>query len=293
MTAEKSDGFQEVLENRFTVTAEIPPPRGADPSKNLEIARAVAGKVDGVNVTDNQRGIVRMSAQTFAHLLTDVGCEPILQVCCRDRNRLALQSDLLGASALGISNLCVMTGDHPRLGDNPGAKAVYDIDAIQLMKLVSDFSRGINIHGKQLKKHPSFFMGGVINPFYEPLELELLKVRKKIMAGARFFQTQPFFDMETADAFLEAVKPLDTKILIGVTPLKSVQMIDFLNENVLTKPIPEEIKSRILSAADPAEEGLQIAAEFIDGIRNKADGVHIMPIGQISKLPVLLEMIEE
>jgi len=292
MTAGKPNGFQEALENRFTVTAEIPPPRGADPRKNLEIARAVAGKVDGVNVTDNQRGIVRMSAQTFAHLLTDVGCEPILQICCRDRNRLALQSDLLGASALGISTICIMTGDHPRLGDNPGAKAVYDIDAIQLMKLASDFSRGINIHGKPLKKHPSFLMGGVINPFYEPLELELLKVRKKIIAGARFFQTQPFFDMETVDAFLEAVKPLDTKILVGVTPLKSAQMIDFLNENVLTKPIPESVKNRMVSAADPAEEGFRIAAEFIDGIRKKADGVHIMPIGQISKLPVLLEMIE-
>jgi len=234
-----------------------------------------------------------MSAQTFAHLLTDAGCEPILQICCRDRNRLALQSDLLGASALGISNICIMTGDHPRLGDNPGAKAVYDIDAIQLMKLASDFSRGINIHGKPLKKHPSFFMGGVINPFYEPLELELLKVRKKIIAGARFFQTQPFFDKETVDDFLEAVKPLDTNILIGVTPLKSVQMIDFLNENVLTKPIPESVKNRMVSAADPAEEGFRIAAEFIEGIRGKADGVHIMPIGQISKLPALLEMIEE
>jgi 5,10-methylenetetrahydrofolate reductase len=186
-----------------------------------------------------------------------------------------------------------MTGDHPRLGDNPGAKAVYDIDAIQLMKLASDFSRGINIHGKPLKKHPSFFTGGVINPFYEPLELELLKVRKKIIAGARFFQTQPFFDMETVDVFLEAAKPLDTKILIGVTPLKSVQMIDFLNENVLTKPIPESVKNRMVSAADPAEEGFRIAADFIDGIRGKADGVHLMPIGQISKLPVLLEMIEE
>jgi len=293
MTAGKPNGFQTALENRFTVTAEIPPPRGADPRKNLEIARAVAGKVDGVNVTDNQRGIVRMSAQTFAHLLTDVGCEPILQICCRDRNRLALQSDLLGASALGISNICVMTGDHPRLGDNPGAKAVYDIDAIQLMKLATDFSRGINIHGKPLKKHPSFFTGGVINPFYEPLELELLKVRKKIIAGARFFQTQPFFDMESVDAFLEAVKPLETKILIGVTPLKSAQMINFLNGNVLTKPIPEEIKSRIISAADPAEEGFRIAAEFIKDIRGKADGVHLMPIGQISKLPVLLEMLEE
>lgn len=292
MTEEAQTGFQRSLESRFSITVEIPPPKGADPRKNLEVARQVSGKVAGINVTDNQRGMMRMSALAFSHLLLDAGCEPIWQVCARDRNRLALQSDFLGAASLGIKNVCLMTGDFPTLGDNPEAKPVYDLDSVQLIKLANDFSKGKNIHGKPLQNHPSFFIGGVVNPFFEPLELELIKLQKKIEAGARFFQTQPFFDIESLDFFLERAKPLGAKILVGVTPLKSERMINFLNENVLTKPIPPEISSRISRASNPAMEGLKIAAEFANSIREKVDGIHIMPISQLQNLPALLEMIE-
>jgi 5,10-methylenetetrahydrofolate reductase len=292
-----SNGFFDTANNGFAVTAEIPPPKGSIPDKSLAVAREVAGRVDAVNVTDNQRAVVRMSALAFCKHLADAGCEPLLQLCGRDRNRLAIQSDLLGAASFGIKNICVMTGDHTTMGDTPGAKPVFDLDAVQLIKLADDLSNGLSINGKTLKNHPTFHIGGVINPFYEPFDLELIKTRKKIKAGAKFFQTQPFFDKKSLETFLDRVKGpngIDTKILIGITPLKSEKMITFLNENVLTTPIPGDVIERIKGAKDPAEEGLKLSAEFISDIKNgdyEISGVHLMPIGQVEKLPHLLEMI--
>ena len=283
--------LRDALEKGFTITAEIPPSKSPNAAKNLSVAREVRDQLAAINVTDNQRGMMRMSALAFSHLLVQEGCEPLLQLCCRDRNRLALESDLIGAAALGIKNVCVMTGDYTTLGDRPGAKPVYDLDSVQLLGLVRGLSEGVFGNGKKLKEKLPFFVGAVVNPFYDPIELELLKVKKKIAAGASFFQTQPFFDSASLDRFLENVKGLDTKFLIGVTPLKSTKMITFLNENVLTTEIPEEIERRIASADDPAMEGLKLAAEFVNEIRDRVDGVHLMPIGQVDKLPVLLEMI--
>ena len=283
--------LRERLKKGFTITAEIPPSKSANADKNLSVAREVCGQLAAINVTDNQRGMMRMSALAFSHLLVQEGCEPLLQLCCRDRNRLALESDLIGAAALGIRNVCVMTGDYTTLGDRPGAKPVYDLDSVQLLGLVSGLRAGVYGNGKKLKEKLPFFVGAVVNPFYDPIELELMKVRKKITAGASFFQTQPFFDTASLDIFLEKVKGIDTKFLIGVTPLKSAKMIGFLNENVLTTPIPESIERRVASADDPATEGLKLAAEFVNEIRGRVDGVHLMPIGQVDKLPLLLEMI--
>lgn len=290
-SASTQETLGSALQKGFTITAEIPPSKSPNADKNLAVAREVCDKLAAINVTDNQRGMMRMSALAFSHLLVQEGCEPLLQLCCRDRNRLALESDLIGAAALGIRNVCVMTGDYTTLGDRPGAKPVYDLDSVQLLGLVKGLSDGVFGNGKKLKQSLPFFVGAVVNPFYEPIELELLKVKKKMAAGASFFQTQPFFDTAALDTFLENVKGLGTKFLIGVTPLKSAKMIRFLNENVLTTPIPEEIERRISAADDPAQEGLKLAAEFVNEIRGRVDGVHLMPIGQIDKLPVLLEMI--
>jgi len=290
-TASTQGKLRDALTKGFTITAEIPPSKSANAEKNLSVAREVCGLLAAINVTDNQRGMMRMSALAFSHLLVQEGCEPLLQLCCRDRNRLALESDLIGAAALGIRNICVMTGDYTTLGDRPGAKPVYDLDSVQLLRLVSGLSDGVYGNGKKLKSGLPFFVGAVVNPFYDPVELELLKVRKKIAAGANFFQTQPFFDSASLDGFLEKIKEFDSKFLIGVTPLKSAKMIRFLNKNVLTSPIPEEIGRRISGAADPAKEGLKVAAEFVKEIRGRVDGVHLMPIGQIDKLPELLGMI--
>ncbi len=283
--------FQESL-SRFSITAEIPPPKGANVSQFLRIAEKVANRIDGANVTDNQRGMMRMSSLVFCKFLKDVGCEPIWQVACRDRNRLALQSDMLGAMAFGIENVCLMTGDFTTMGDNPDARPVYDLDSVQLIKAANDLARGVAMNGKTVKDVRPFFTGGVINPFYEPFELELLKTKKKISAGAKFFQTQPFFDIPSVEKFLGAVKGLDAAFLIGVTPLKGEKMITFLNEKVLTTPIPADVTARITGAADPAREGLLTAAEFVNALRKIARGVHLMPIGQEENLPLLLDMIE-
>ncbi len=274
----------------FVVTVEIPPPRGTDVRDALDITKKLAGRIDGINVTDNQRGIMRMSSLAFSHLLKESGHEPIMQITCRDRNRLALQSDVLGAAALGIETLCVMTGDHPSLGDHPDAKAVFDLDSVQLMDMIRGLNRGESMNGKRLNGSPEFFWGGVLNPFAVPFDLQLMKVRKKIEVGAEFFQTQPFFDEESLKEFLDRVKDINTKILIGVTPLRSVKMIHFLNEKVLTMPVPDNIISTLESADDPIRKGIEVVSEFIHSIKDMVDGIHIMPIGSEGHLPLLLDL---
>src|SRR3990172_10240890 len=286
-------GLREIfVQKEFVVTTEIPPPKGVNTASSLDIAKKILGRVDGINVTDNQRGIMRMCSLAFSHLLKEIGHNPIMQVCTRDRNRLALQSDILGAGALGIENICIMTGDHPKLGDHPDANPVFDIDSIQLIKVVRELENGISMAGKKLDGSPRFFVGGVMNPFFEPFELELIKLNKKMGAGAEFFQTQPFFDKESLERFVGQIKGIDTKFLVGISPLKSVKMVNFMNEKVLTRKIPENISKRIESAKDQTEEGVRIAAEFIKNIKDIVKGIHIMPIGIEQYLPYLLDEAE-
>ena len=272
--------------NKFVVTVELPPPKGTEVQKTLDIAKSLKGKVDGINVTDNQRAIMRMSSLAFSHLIKDTGNEPILQICCRDRNRIALKSDILGAGALGIKNLCLMTGDHTIVGDHPEAKPVFDIDSIELIQMAQKMDGGKNI-----SSNFSFSIGGVTNPFSEPFDLQKIKLKKKVQAGAIFFQTQPFFDHESILKFIDDVKGINAKFLIGVTPLKSIKMIDFMNKNILTKPIPESIAIRIEKSNNQALEGIKVAVELIKKVRDKTDninGIHIMPVGLESHLPDIL-----
>ncbi|HJP17556.1 MAG TPA: methylenetetrahydrofolate reductase [Nitrospinota bacterium] len=272
--------------NKFVVTVELPPPKGTEVHKTLDIAKSLKGKVDGINVTDNQRAIMRMSSLAFSHLIKDTGNEPILQICCRDRNRIALKSDILGAGALGIKNLCLMTGDHTLVGDHPEAKPVFDIDSIELIQMAQKMDGGKNI-----SSNFSFSIGGVTNPFSEPFDLQKIKLKKKVQAGAIFFQTQPFFDHESILKFIDDVKGINAKFLIGVTPLKSIKMIDFMNKNILTKPIPESIAIRIEKSNNQALEGIKVAVELIKKVRDKTDninGIHIMPVGLESHLPDIL-----
>ncbi len=278
----------------FIITAELPPPKGTSIQKMTDVARSITGMVDGINVTDNQRSIMRMSALAFSHLIKDTGNEPIMQICCRDRNRIALQSDILGAAALNIKNLCIMTGDHTTLGDHPEAKPVFDIDSVQLMLMIRNMEKGKTFSGKDLASKLSFSLGGVANPYAEPFDLQLIKLKKKVQAGAEFFQTQPFFDLESILKFLKAVEGVNAKFLIGITPLKSFKTIQFLNKNVLANPIPESISERIAKSNCPEMEGIKIAAELIHEVKNKTniiDGIHIMPIGVEKRLPHLLKLI--
>lgn len=281
-------------QNKFLITTELTQPKWTGINKMLDIARSIKGKVDGINVTDNQRAIMGISSLAISHLIKETGNEPIMQICCRDRNRIALQSDILGAAALNIKNLCIMTGDHTIIGDHPEAKPVFDIDSVQLTLMIRDMERGKTSSGKPLIGKLSFCLGGVCNPSAEPFDLQMIKLKKKVQAGTDFFQTQPFFDQESIWKFLGDVEDINAKFLIGIAPLKSLKMINFLNKNVLTKPIPENITNRISKSKNSILEGLTIAAELINEIKdktNKISGIHIMPIGLESYLPQLLDQL--
>lgn len=269
------------------VTVELSPPKGTATEDILLYADLVRGEIDAFNVTDNQRAIMRMSPLALSHLLKERGHEPILQMTCRDRNRLALQSELLCAYALGVEIFCFMTGDHPILGDHPTSKPVYDCDSVQLISLARGLERGEDFSGRKLSGAPSFVIGAVVNPLADPLEPQLLKLRKKVAAGAEFVQTQPIFDLEPLERFLEMTSDLRVRLLIGITPLKSARMVEFMNNKILARPIPTAIAGRMNKAKDPAREGIAIAAELIVKIKSYVTGFHIMPIGLERNLPDL------
>lgn len=284
-------GFGDQLEQKPTVvTVELYPPKGTSVDKVLQYAESIRGRVDGINVTDNQRAIMRMSPLAVCHLLRSRGHHPILQLTCRDRNRLALQADLLGAYALGIETLCLMTGDHPRLGDHPQARAVYDLDSVQLIRLARRLEQGEDLGGRKLEGSPRFVIGGVANPLADPLEPQLIKLRKKVKAGAQFIQTQPLFELEPLERFLEVTSDLRVRFLIGITPLKSAQMVRFMNSRILSRPIPQEVEERLGRSKDPVREGIEVAAELISRFKKYVSGFHVMPIGLEERLTELLDL---
>ena len=275
--------------SKFLVTAEVSPPKGTRFSDILEDARQIKGIVDAINVTDNQCSIMHMSSLAFSKLLLDEGHEPIMQLTCRDRNRIGLQSDLLGAYALGIRNICLMTGDYPTCGDHPGSKPVYDLDSVQLLQLVRKLDSGIDFAGNKLDGGTSFCAGAVsgIDP---EKTLQLIKLEKKVKCGADFIQTQAVYDIGMFEKFAEAVNYLEVPIIAGLIPLKSVSMAEFMNKNISGIHVPEEIILRIKDASSPMEEGLLIASETIKELKKISRGVHIMPIGSQRYTPKLISM---
>jgi 5,10-methylenetetrahydrofolate reductase len=284
------------LKERFesgerVVTVEMSPPKGADIGAMMDLADDIRGKVDAINVTDNQRAVMRMSSLVACALLKAYGHEPVMQLCCRDRNRIALQSDLLGAWAMGIKNVCVMTGDYPSLGDHPGAKAVFDLDSVQLLELIRRLGEGKDFMGNRLEGATDFVAGAVFNPYAEPAELQEMKLKKKIEAGASFIQTQPDFTMEMVEKIMKLESETGVRFMVGITPLRSVGMAKFMGEKLLNKPLPEGVMKRLEVSPDAVEEGLDIAAEFVNRIKGFVKGIHIMPIGGEEGLCGFLERI--
>lgn len=272
--------LREKLEKgEFVITAELCPPKGPDISSFINKARLLKGTVDAVNVTDNQRAIMRMCALACAKILKDEGIEPILQVTCRDRNRIALQSDLLGAYSFGIYNILALTGDYVTEGDHPTAKPVFDLDSVLLIKAISGLNDGIDLGGKKLNSKTNFFIGAVVNPCAEPIEPHIVNFEKKINMGARFFQTQAIFDIEKFSRFMDYAKRFPVKILGGVLLIKSAKMARFLNENVPGVDVPKEILDRFEKSSDPIKTGIEIAKEQIRQLRALCHGVHIMTVG--------------
>ena len=277
---------------KFIITAEVGPLKGTDTTEITEVAQLLQGRVDAANVTDQQSSVMRLGSLATCHLLKEEGLDPVFQVTCRDRNRLALQSDLLSAWVLGIENVLAITGDLPTLGDHPQAKPVYDVDSVQLLWIIKRLNEGYDMVGNELKGKPSFFPGAVVNPGADTeaaFELQLLKMEKKIEFGAKFFQTQAIFNIDTFAKFMKRVEGFNIPVLAGIIPLKSAGMARFMNKNVAGVSVPEELIDLMSKTEDKVRTGIEIAASLIKELKGMCQGVHIMPIGWEKKVPAILD----
>ena len=281
-----------LTEGKFVVTAEVAPPKGTDISQLGEIAGLLKGRVDAVNVTDQQSSVMRLGSMAVCHLLESRGVETVFQLTCRDRNRLALQSDLLSAWVLGIKNVLALTGDLPELGDHPQAKGVFDLDSVLLLQVIEKLNSGFDMAGNELKGKKGVLAGAVVNPgadTEEALELQLLKMEKKVAAGAKFFQTQALYDAATLERFMKRAARLKVPVLAGIIPLKSAGMARFMNQNIAGISVPQELIERMANAENRAETGVAIAAELINRFKGLCQGVHIMAIGWEKKVPAIMD----
>jgi methylenetetrahydrofolate reductase (NADPH) len=283
--------LQEALRaGHFTVTAEVTPPRGGDASRALEVAAQLRGRVHAVNVTDGSRAVMRMSSLALCRLLLESGIEPVLQMTCRDRNRIALQADLLGAHALGIRNILCLTGDPVRAGDQPAARPVNELEAVRLLQLVDRCNRGIDPVQGELPDGPtSLFAGAAADPQSPSWSGLAARVRRKHAAGARFLQTQMVMDAAALRRFVEEISgPLGLPVLAGVFLLKSARNARFINRVVPGACIPDTVIARLEGAKDAAAEGVAIAAEQVAAYRQIAQGVHLMAVKAEERIPTVL-----
>jgi methylenetetrahydrofolate reductase (NADPH) len=286
--------FRDVLNSgKFVVTAEIGPPKGTDIHDMLHHIELLKGKIDAANVTDNQSAVMRICSMAVCKIALENGLEPILQMTCRDRNRIGLQSDLLGAHVLGIRNVLCMTGDYVTAGDHKEAKPVYDVESVQLLRIVDILNKGKDISGNELKGSTDFLQGAVVTPEANPLEPQMMKFEKKVIAGARFFQTQAIYDIEAFKGFMKSARQFSAKILAGIVVLKSSGMANFMNKNVPGIRVPQGLIDELKAAGKEKalNTGLNIAARHIRQLKEEkiCDGVHIMAIGMEDKIPVIME----
>lgn len=296
--------LQEALAaGRFAVTGELAPPKGYDMSQTVETAKLLRGLVDGVNVTDMQSACLKASSVGLCIHLKQQGLDPILQITGRDRNRMAILGDVLSAASFGIDTVLALTGDHPRVGDCPDSKSVYDLDSVGILSMLSTMERtGTDCGGNPLATVPSLFKGAVVTPVYEPMALQIAKLKKKVDCGAQFIQTQGLFDVRSLEVFLEAAEKADLRvpIMAGIIPLKSAGMARFMNDRVPGIRVPQEQLDRLEAAARegrdkgirglPMKEGIAMAADLIRQLREKqlCAGVHIMTIGAEQNIPLIL-----
>ncbi len=281
----------------FAVTAELGPPQNTNPEVIKKKAQYCLGNVDGVNITDNQTAIVRMSSIAAAAIAISCGLEPVVQMVCRDRNRIAMQSDILGAAALGVKNILCLSGDHQKFGNHPESANVFDVDSMQLIAMVKKMrDNKCFLSGVPIKEHePRLFIGAVANPFADPFEFRVVRLAKKIKAGADFIQTQCVFDVDKFARWMKLVvkEGLHKKvyILAGLTPVRSAKALRYMKNEVAGMNIPDELIKRMESAEDAKEEGIKICLEMIQKIKNieGVSGIHLMPIGWESITPVILE----
>lgn len=287
--------FKQALERGdFVVTGEIGPPKGVDLNKCLDEAVALRNQVTAINVTDLQSAVMRIGSLAVSAKLIERGLEPVFQITCRDRNRLALQSDLLSAWALGIENVLCLTGDHPTLGDHTEAKPVYDLDSVQLLQAASTLNRGSDMSDHELESKPDFFLGAVITPAAEPLEPQLIKMGKKIEAGARFFQTQAIYEPDRFEQFMNKVQKYNVPVIAGIVLLKSAAMARFMNENVAGINVPDSVIKEMEETPkeDRKKKSVEITAGILRQVKPLCQGFHIMPMGWDDLVPAIIEQAE-
>jgi len=274
----------------FLITGEVAPPKGTDFHEMLEEAEHLRGRVHGINVTDLQSAVMRASSLAGCIKLKEAGHHPILQVVCRDRNRISLQSELLSAAAFGITDFLALTGDYITLGDDPDAKPVFDLDSVQLITAARTLEQGKDLAGNELQgEPPKFCVGCVVNPGLDPLELQIMKLRKKIAAGAEFVQTQAIYEPERFIRFREEAGDLGVPVMAGIVILKSAGMARFMNQSVAGVHVPDELIERMKNAQDKQQETIAITIELIQALRPYCDGIHLMPLGWTHVIPPILD----
>ena len=292
-----ASAFQQAFVDKdFVVSAEVGPPKGVDIAELREHIDLCKDKVDALNVTDNQSSVMRISSLAICRIILDHGGEPILQLTCRDRNRMALQSELLSASVLGVNNVLCLTGDSISVGDHPQAKPVFDLDSAQLLQAVALLNSGKDMVGSELKGATDLFAGAVVTPEADPIEPQMLKFEKKIAAGAKFIQTQAIYDMDNFKRFMEKARKHDAKIMAGIVLLVSAGMAKYMNKNVPGIFVPDDLVAEMATAekGKGVEIGIQIAGRMIRQLREEkiCDGVHIMAIGKEGRVPDILKAAE-
>ena len=285
----------ELFDNgEFVVTAEVGPPKGIHLEHLVEEAKTYLSGITAVNVTDNQSSVMRTSTLATCAMMKNAGLTPIYQATCRDRNRLALQSDLLGAAALGIENILCLTGDHTKMGDHPGAKPVFDLDSVSLLYTASQLEKGVDLSGNALVgEPPKFAKGAVVSPISDSVDAQLAKMERKVMAGADYFQTQAVFEPEKFIKFMETAKQFGKPVQLGVIIPKSVGMCKFMNNNVAGVHVPDYMLDELRADKEKTKAGItgiEIAARIIKECKPYCQGVHIMALGWESKVPALLEL---
>lgn len=280
---------EKLARNERVITAEVTPNKGAGIKKFTEHAQLLGPHVDALNVTDCQRALVRMSSLAASRVLLDLGIEPVYQLTCRDRNSIALQSDVMGAGALGIQNILCLTGDPVKVGDSPKSKSVFEMEAVGLLNLVGKLQTGTDLEGNKLNAKTKLFVGAVVNPTMKSGASQLDRMGKKVEAGAKYFQTQANYDLDDFSEFLNKAQELKVPVLAGILILHSYEIAAFINEHIPGISVPQETLSRLQNSNDQISTGLDIAVETMLRLKNVSQGFHLMSIRSEELIPQLLE----
>ena len=283
----------EALNNKnFIITCELAPPKGTDVSNLSRMAVSLKSLVDAINLTDGQGGNMRMCPLAAAHFLLKENVDVIWQLTCRDRNRIALQADCLGAGAIGIKNVLPMRGDDPKSGDHPDAKAVFDLETTELIKVLKKLNDGFDMSGNELKGKTNFLIGCTAHPNAPDLVKQKELIKERFDLGAGFVQTQICYEVDQIKKFVESLGEFAKKTIVGITPLKGLKMANFMNEKVFGVTVPEKIMKRMESAKDQRQEGLVISKEIVSELKNTGvGGIHVMAVGQENMLPDIVSFL--